>query len=235
VIHVAADGSASLQAPQPLHRVSTVDALVSALRGRILNGELGPGARLRETELAATYGVGRYTVRAAFQELVYRGMAEHRPHRGVSVLEPSPDVIRELYTYRAALECEAARLIVEREIPLDGVRAALKQLDGLPENTTWDRLLEADLGVHRAIVGAVGNRRMDDAFASIVDQVMLCLSTLDTRVSTVTAEHRAIVRALASGDAERAVRTVREHLYEVVDQMSGTGSSRKRRHKRAKG
>jgi DNA-binding GntR family transcriptional regulator len=218
-----------------LHRVSTVDALVDALRRRVLNGELGPGARLRETELAATYGVGRYTVRAAFQELVYRGMAEHRPNRGVSVLEPSIGVIRDLYSYRAALECEAARLIVEREIPLDGVRAALKQLEALPADTTWERLLEADLSEHRAIVGAAGNRRMDDAFASIVDQIMLCLSTLDMRVSTVTAEQRAIVRALAGGDAERAVRKVREHLYEVVDQLSGDGSSRKRRRKRAKG
>ena len=220
--------------PEPLHRVSTVDALVDALRRRILDGDLAPGQRLREIDLAAAYGVGRYTVRAAFQELVHRGMAEHEPHRGVSVVEPTHEVIRDLYSYRAGLEVEAARLIVERELPLDAVRAALKRLERLPPDTKWAELLDADLGVHQAMVATVGSRHMDEAFASIADQVMLCLSTLDTQISSVATEHRAIVRALASGDAERATSVVRAHLYDVVDEMTAGGSRRKRGRSRAK-
>lgn len=205
---------------QPLQRVSTVEALVNALRERILTGELSPGARLPEVELSEDYGVGRYTGRAALQELVYRGMAEHAPHRGVSVLRPSPEVTRDLYAYRAGLECEAARLIVERDLPRDAVRDAVRRLEELPRDASWAELLEADLAVHEAIVNVVGSSRMRSAFASIADQVMLCLSTLDGPRAGVVTEHQALLHALESGDLDAAAREVRAHLYDVLDQLS---------------
>src|SRR3712207_540105 len=70
---------------QPLNRVSTVDALAGALRTQILNGELSPGAQLREVELASAFGVGRYSLRAAMQTLVHEGLLRHEPNRGVFV------------------------------------------------------------------------------------------------------------------------------------------------------
>ena len=57
-----------------LARVSTVDALVDALRHRVLSGELAPGAAMREVELSEEYGVGRHSLRAALQALVHEGL-----------------------------------------------------------------------------------------------------------------------------------------------------------------
>lgn len=210
---------------EQLHRISTVDALVEALRRRILDGDLAPGERLREVELSSAYGVGRYTVRSAFQELVFRGMAEHEPHRGVTVLQPTPEVVRDLYVYRAALECEAARLVVEQDLPRDGIKRALKALESLPAHAPWAKVLEVDLGVHAALVAATGSTRMQTAFASIVDQSMLCLSTLSSPRAGILADHRALVRAVVGSDADAAVARVRAHLYDVVAAMSGEASS----------
>jgi DNA-binding GntR family transcriptional regulator len=216
-----------------LERISTVDALSRALRRRILDGELKPGERLREVDIAQAYGVGRYTVRAAFQDLVYRGMAESVPNRGVSVLEPTPEVIRDLYAYRAGLECEAARLIVEGERPINGPKAALAALAELPESASWGELLEADLAVHQAIVDAAGSPRISRAFTSIVDQMLLCLSKLSGPRAGVVADHRRLVRALQGNDADKAARTLREHLYDAVEQMGAaerpSPGARKRR------
>lgn len=203
-------------AHQPLNRVSTVDALVDALRRRILDRDLAPGERLREVELSSQYGVGRYTVRAAFQELVFRGMAAHEPHRGVSVLQPTPAVVRDLYIYRAGIECEAARVVVEQRLPLDAVEQALHELEQLPADASWARVLETDLGVHAAIVETAGSPRMTAAFAAIVDQVMLCLSIVSSPRIGIAADHRTLVRALASDDPDDAARRLRAHLYEVV-------------------
>jgi DNA-binding GntR family transcriptional regulator len=210
--------------PLELERVSTVEALSRALRRRILDGGLAPGERLREVEIAEAYGVGRYTVRSAFQELVYRGMAEHAPNRGVSVLEPTASIIRDLYAYRAGLECEAARLIVERGLSLDRSKRALGRLGELPDDAPWRELLEADLAIHRAIVDTVGSSRMSRAFESIVDQVMLCLSRLNAPKAGVVADHERLISALGSGDADAAAGALRAHLYQVVEQM-GAGDS----------
>jgi DNA-binding GntR family transcriptional regulator len=214
---------------QSLERVSTVEALSRALRRRILDGDLAPAERLPEVELSAAYGVGRYTVRAALQDLVYRGMAEHAPNRGVSVLLPTPEIIRDLYAYRTALECEAARMIVEHGRPVDGVKRALSGLADVPTNAPWRELLEADLAVHRAVVDAAGSPHMSRAFESILDQVMLCLSRLHVPRAGVLSDHQRLLRALSSGDPDRAARTLRDHLREAVEQLGARDTAPSRR------
>jgi DNA-binding GntR family transcriptional regulator len=212
--------------PAPLERMSTIEALARALRRRILDGELAPGTRLREVDVAADYQVGRYTVRAAFQELVHGGMAEHLPHRGVSVAAPGPDDMRDVYAFRAALEAEAAHVIVERGLPVDGVLEELARLEAVPPQAPWYEFLEADLAVHQALVDAAGSARMSAAFRSIGDQVLLCLSTISSPTDIAVADHRALVDGLASGDAERAVRLVRAHLHDAVDELVAADEAR---------
>jgi DNA-binding GntR family transcriptional regulator len=215
--------------PAPLERVSIVDALSRALRRRILDGELVPGERLRELDISAAYEVGRYTVRAAFQELVHGGMAERLPHRGVSVADPGPADMRDVYTFRAALEAEAAHTIVERGLPIDRVLEALARLEDVSLQAPWYELLEADLAVHRALVDAAGSGRLSVAFGSIADQVLLCLSTITSPTDIVAADHRALVDGLRSGDGDRAVCLVRVHLQDAVDQMVAADAGRRAR------
>ena len=73
-----------------LARVSTVDALAAALRTRILDGELAPGERLRELELAEAYGVARHSLRAALRALAAEGLVTIEPNRGARVARLAP-------------------------------------------------------------------------------------------------------------------------------------------------
>src|SRR4051794_13505606 len=107
-----------MNARKSLQRVSTVDALSEALRGRVLSGSLPPGAQLREIELTEEYGVGRHSLRAAMQALVHEGLLRHEPNHGVFVPRLSRADVEDLFLVRTALEVEVARQIVEHRRPI---------------------------------------------------------------------------------------------------------------------
>src|SRR6478736_1154832 len=144
----------------PLSRVSTVDALVAALRSRILSGDLRPGAHLSEVELATAYGVGRHSLRAAFRELARGGLLVHEPNRGVRVPVPTAEESEDLYLHRAALELGALHVALADERSLDGVLGPLAALRQMPEDEPWDRVAVAHDAFHAAIVDAAGGRRL---------------------------------------------------------------------------
>ena len=106
-----------------LNTVSTVDAAANVLRELILDGELEPGARLREAEFAERLGIARHSFRAATQILIAEGMLRREPHRGVQVTVLDAGDILDTFRLRAALEIEAVRLMIAAGRVPDGARA----------------------------------------------------------------------------------------------------------------
>ena len=155
----------AVAAREQLARVSTVDALVAALRSRILEGELAAGERLPERELTERYGVARHSVRAALRSLAAEGLVAIEPHRGASVASLDARGVRSLFELRAALELEAAHLALERHggrLP-DGVRArgrAPRRVCARPD-PAWGDVADAHNEVHRRSSG--GRQRADRA------------------------------------------------------------------------
>lgn len=90
------------------------------------SGRLAPGARVAETTLAAALGVSFSPVREALFRLTEQGLLEHRPRRGFFVGAIDQEQIRQIFTFRAALEGFAARTIVERRLE------AARALDDAP-------------------------------------------------------------------------------------------------------
>jgi DNA-binding GntR family transcriptional regulator len=190
----------------PLSRISTVDALVASLRSRILSGELPPGAHLSEVDLAASYGVGRHSLRAAFRELGRGGLLVHEPNRGVRVPVPTPEESEDLYVHRAALELGALRIALADGRSLAGVRAPLATLERMPDDEPWDRVALAHDAFHAAIVDAAGGRRLSAAYASLQGELLFFVTRIRPlyTVQTMIEAHRRLADALLGGDAARA-------------------------------
>src|SRR5688500_9793904 len=103
------ESSASISEPERnvrLNTVSTVDAAAMALRALILDGDLAPGDRLRETDFAERLGIARHSFRAATQLLIGEGLLRREPHRGVQVTVLTATDIIDTFRLRAALETE---------------------------------------------------------------------------------------------------------------------------------
>lgn len=215
----------------PLERRSTVDALSVALRGRILDGEIEGGARLREQELSRTYDVARHTVRAALRALEAEGLVVLEPHRGARVATLDAHAIQGLFDLRAALETEAARLALERNagrVPED-VRAAVARLTAACERQRprWSAVADAHAAVHTALVTASGSERIVAAYRALEAEMRLFLVQLrpNWTYERMAADHERLVDELE----RRGPDALRDHLREsavvVLERLAEAGRS----------
>src|SRR5690606_1069005 len=90
---------------------STAQQVYDWLHGRILRGELEPGARLSETEIAGQAGVSRQPVREAFIRLTATGLAEVRPQRGTFIGRISINAVLSARLIREAVESDLIRMV----------------------------------------------------------------------------------------------------------------------------
>jgi DNA-binding GntR family transcriptional regulator len=195
----------------PLHRTTTVETLAHALRERILDGELEPGAPLREQHLAARYGVARHTVRAALRALAAEGLVRIETHRGAQVTELTTADVEALGELRIALETEAARLALRRgggRLP-DPVHRAQAALAKTARTHGFTALTDAHEALHHAIVHAAASPRIEDAHAALAGELRLFLTRLRPAYDgpTLAAEHAALLEDLEHGIGPEALRT----------------------------
>ncbi len=90
------------------------DYIVEQLRTAIAKGELLPGQKLRQEELAARFQISSTPVREALRKLEAEGLVTSIPHQGVFVSRVDPAEMEERYKIRAMLETYALREAMAR-------------------------------------------------------------------------------------------------------------------------
>ena len=195
------------------HAGSLRDSVTHALRERIASGELAPGTRVVERQVAEQLGVSRVPVREALRVLEREGFLEERATRGMVVRRLHADDVAMLFAVRESLEALLSRRLVD---VLDD--AGLAVLDDLvataDAHARAGRRAEAvrsNAQFHAALVDLAGSR----VLSSIIEPVagrMAGLLNQHTEPAAMVAEHRSIVAALRSRDADRAAAVFREHL-----------------------
>ena len=123
------------QARSELLRRTASEAVAEQLRAQIHTGELKPGTRLRQAEVAERFGVSTTPVREAFALLQAQGLVRIDPHKGAIVFHPTADDARELYEIRVALETlaigRALKSLGPEEIQeLQSILEEMKRVEG---------------------------------------------------------------------------------------------------------
>jgi DNA-binding GntR family transcriptional regulator len=216
----------TVSAREQLVRISTVDALAGAIRGRIFDGDLAPGDRLPERELTERYGVARHSVRAALRVLAAERLVVIEPHRGASVARLDADGIRSLFELRTALELEAAHLALERNgnrlpEPVHEAVRRLRQVCSKPD-PPWGEVAQAHDDVHRTLVRASGSKRIERAYNSLAGEMRLFVIALRPHWSLerMAAQHEELVEQLESQGPEALrghLRAGRESVLDAQD------------------
>ena len=192
-------------------------AVADEIRRLILTGELEPGTRLRQVELAERFNVSTTPVREAFGLLARQGLVRHDVQRGVVVFTPTVRDVLENYEIRLALEPLATELAAQRIGDAD-----LERLDGVVARmrATDDGLayLALNRDFHRAIYAAADRPRLLEIIESLRDAFEAYLQ-FDAAVrpdpqyfARGHAEHEAIAAALRARAPEDARRLMEEHL-----------------------
>jgi DNA-binding GntR family transcriptional regulator len=207
-----------------LARTSTVDALVAALRPRILDGELPPGQRLREQELSDDYGVARHTLRAALKQLATEGLVHIEPNRGARVAELGDADLTGLADLRIALETEAARLALDRNGGLlpDEVHDAAHHLARICRRRRphWSAVTDAHEELHDAIVRAAESPRIEQAHRALAGEMRLFITQLRPAWSLerMAADHLKLVDAIERRGADVLRPHIRESTAALLSQ-----------------
>jgi DNA-binding GntR family transcriptional regulator len=225
-------GSVAAVGETEIERRALVDKLASDLQQRVLSGEIPSGARLRQSALAAEFGVSRTPIREALRKLQAGGFVELQPNRGALVRGLSAREIRDAYEVRAELEALAAELAATRirHDQLDRLRDAQRQFgDGLAQ-TMEARERDGETGeglaavwgpandqFHQLIQEAAGNLALVAALTHLhrslprdLTKIVLAESTPLLRANV--REHEEILAALERRDSAEARELMRRHV-----------------------
>jgi DNA-binding GntR family transcriptional regulator len=199
----------------------------AALRQAILSGDVAPGQRLVEEELAGTLGVTRQSLRAALLDLAAEGLIERIPNRGARVRVISTEEAVAITECRMALEGLCAAKAAQRVT--DAEAAELRELGGSLQRSVAEgnalKYSELNRELHRR-VGVISGQTvamglLDRLHAQLVrHQFQLALRPGRPEVSVQ--EHLDILNAVADRRPEDADRAVRRHLASVIEALLHT-------------
>jgi phosphonate utilization transcriptional regulator len=198
----------------------------------ILIGELAPGAKLTEVALAERLGISRGPLREAFRMLEEAGLVRTEKNRGVFVRDLPVEEAVEIFDLRAAMEELVGRRLAEQitAAQLKEVRAMVDAMERAVKAADARSYHLLNLQFHERLVEMAGNGKLTAIYRKLIKELSLFrrLNLADSWLLPVSAgEHRAIVKAIASGDAEAAGRAMAEHVRESKER---TVTNHLRRH-----
>ena len=207
--------------PEALKRKTTAETVSELIRAEIQKGELQPGTRLRQNEVAARFGVSTTPVREAFALLQADGLVRIDPHRGAIVFHPTAEDLTESYEIRGALET----LAITKALPhlsaelLRDLQATIDEMRATPDEDKW---VELNDRFHLTIYNASGMPRLCNMIASLRDSSSTYIHMFvshqppDKRADD---QHQEILDACKASDTRRAQRAVRAHIDHTVKEL----------------
>lgn len=185
-----------------------------ALINRVRQGDLKPGMRLREDELAKSLGVSRTPVREALGRLQSRGLVEN-VQGGLAIVELSRERIFEIYALRAVLEGAAARFAAQNASPADQAMLAhtAKKFSAYAGEIAG--YAEMNTIFHEAIYAAAHNIYLTRMLDDLNDTLALLPKTtfeVSGRSEEAKHEHDAVLAAILAGNADAAEKAAWLHI-----------------------
>lgn len=186
------------------------------LRARIIRGELPPGTRLRERELAEEFSVSRIPLREALPQLEADGFIQTLPRRGAVVTQLTMRDVNELFDVRLGIEVFATRLAAQRVADgasTDALRAAMARAEEALASTDADEIAESNADLHDEIMRLSDNRlllRMVRVMSGRDRWIFRMTSDRDQALACK--EHQQLCDALYAGDANLAGAIAYAHI-----------------------
>ncbi|WP_416428869.1 GntR family transcriptional regulator [Paenarthrobacter nicotinovorans] len=205
--------------------VPAVASRVAAeLRRQLITGKWVPGMRLNEPTIAEELGVSRNTLREAFAELGAERLVVRLPNRGVFVAAPGADDLRDFYTVRRAIEVSAVRNGGSAE-RIAAIQEAVAEGRKAAKAKDKERLADANLRFHRAIVEMAESQRLNTLMNQVLAEMRLFFFKEPVNVefySRYVEENAEIAKALAEARFDEAASLLadyldrsEQHLFEI--------------------
>ncbi len=203
------------------------DVVFNTLRRAILRGELKPGERLMEIQLANKLGVSRTPIREAIRKLELEGLVLMIPRKGAEVAEITEKNLRDVLEVRCALEELAVQLACDR-IDKKGcreLRTAAEHFKDVLDSDDITQIAQADEAFHDVIFTATDNQRLIQLLNNLREQMYRYrIEYLKKKecYPQLMEEHEAIICAIEGHNKEKATQITGQHINNQVDTVLGT-------------
>jgi DNA-binding GntR family transcriptional regulator len=192
------------------------DQIKDRLLTSIMEGELAPGERIVETQIARELGISQGPVREALRDLAALGLVELQPYRGARVRQPTRTEHLEAMRVRTELEVLAAREAAGRLTDEDATRLRLlcsEMEAAYRAGSVHDHALK-NTEFHATVIHASGNRTLERVWMMLQPfaQTYLTVTVAGLKPADQYVDlHGPILDALLSGDPDLVERALREH------------------------
>ena len=208
---------------------SIADQIYESLKSNIINGEVKPGERLSEAELASRFSASRTPVREAFLRLEQDHLVERVAQAGVRVPIFNRESIEDLYAMRSVLEAYAIelacdRITAEQITTMKQIRAQAVELLKSSESSrdyVLRRFLELNSIFHETIYQATGSQfliKVINNLRAIVMSMRAKSIQADQAWKEVWDEHSRLIDHLERGEKESAIQLIKKHVANAASQ-----------------
>ncbi len=193
------------------------DVVFNTLRQAILKGELTPGERLMEKQLAERMGVSRTPIREAIRKLELEGLVVMVPRKGAEVAKITEKDIRDVLEVRAALEALAVRMACEK-MDAAGQERLVKLKDEFAKaamNHEVELVIQKDVEFHDEIFNATNNDKLIHIVNNLREQIYRFRVKYIRKMedySVLVSEHEEIVKNILNRDKVNAEVVAVEHI-----------------------
>lgn len=208
------------------------DVVFNTLRQAILRGELKPGERLMEIQLANKLGVSRTPIREAIRKLELEGLVLMIPRKGAEVAEITEKSLRDVLEVRKALEELAVQIACDKitATQIDQLRVEAKEFEAALNDDDVTKIAEADVAFHDIIYLATDNQRLIQLLNNLREQMyrfrVEYLKREDSHAVLIK-EHLQIIDAIEKRQKEAASQVTCKHIDNQVEAVIDTIRTKK--------
>ena len=199
---------------QKTPQLSRKDFAYDSIKQAIITGNLAPGDRLREADIAAQMGISRGPVREAFSRLAQEGLIHSHPYRETVVAEMNPEQTEEIFVpIRRILESYAAQHACEilNDRDYAHLETLIQEMETACKDENLDQLTSLDMQFHSFLIESTGNAAIQALWNIIIAKIharLLYQGIHHDRLEVVPRQHREYLSYIRANDTER----IREHL-----------------------
>ena len=193
------------------------DVVFNTLREAILKGELKPGERLMELQLAAKLGVSRTPIREAIRMLEQEGLAVTIPRKGAEVAKMTEKDMEDVLQIREALDELAAKIACEQisEEQLEELVATMHEFEESTKTDNVKKIAEADVKFHDIIYQSTGSPKLVNMLNNLREQMYRYRVEYlkdENNYPTLMKEHKDIVEGLVRKNKTQVTETMHQHV-----------------------
>jgi DNA-binding GntR family transcriptional regulator len=224
----------------PVESKAIAEHVYLQLRQAIHVGQLKPGQRLVDAELAEAVQVSRATVRESLRLLESKGLVVNRHRRGTFVAELTPEDLRDVYKFRSVLETHAVRLGAHNASTeeLDALQSVIDEFHVAAAQQDVEAIVDFELRFHQGICLFAHSKRLLETWLGMETAVrafLLLKYTLFDDSPLIAGSHQPILDALRRGDGEGAAGYLHTHIIETAERVVESLEAELQKERRAPG